>query len=646
MVRPFDRNARIALRRMLAELGVNPEPVEPPPPRKPSKSPRATPVFCPVKLHNGQPYVVPPYQFLPQAKNFINSWHTWMEQTQRGVEIDPLVAVSNAEQAEGFFDKLQDLCSKFKYYNRPGTADFVAELNELIMNSIMWKYLDLKVRRQRLRAIFQQKDFRLQFWRHFLYMREFDRVQIVVMELKIDAQIAPVLLRYDDILAEFMSLTIGRIVDVIKAPGVIKQIIKQIPTFFSRLSQEQQKELLGRHPELASSILMAIARYHPKELTFLLNTSKDVRNFFGYNKLSPLMIMNVLPSLDAYLQSLFVGDSSLITRGVALKESSILGLVEQFTELPLLPGICLLIQDYESKRGANRKFYQLGHTQEQVRAFVQSTYDGYFHQPDEFSANIALQTLTLLAEQANQDPIARFKAHFFVAEIYMNQHKWHQAQPHLDALKKAGNVLTAEQHQVILSYQLLTHSKKAPFVNGRAHIAYLEPEDAAFFKKVCKDQPVNILKHHQQVSALHDQIAPFVARLTIINTSLGGYLAKRNTDSFSYFFGIKNTALSTYKNELVKQVRIQIAESLEELATVESVADFRKIVEGVLGQLSYAEQLNKGLYKQYGRVIDSAGQLGGDLRKACEMLGDLASHVVSPDVPMVNLNRVSSSRAF
>ena len=589
---------------------------------------------CAIKIKDGQAIASPPdVHLLQRGLKFVSAWNAWQ---QSSAAKNPVEIQNNEEFIHTFFAKIEEMCLKFNYYNYPGSQHRIAGLNDLILYYIPWDHLAEQLRFHRLGIIFQQQEFRLQLWHHYIDQANKHFATSPMHILGMNPSVARALLVHKDIRAEFFKLPLDKIADTVQSLN----LSATIPTLLAEFPDHTKQALFQEYPEVAKSMLLATNRCAPQELSALLHNN-HVRHFFlTHRDILASMIENDLSGIDAYLCSQFSAAVPGQLRDPEFEEALTAIMLEQFAALPLMPGMCLLLQAREKRLGGRRKYYEFPQVVAKIPALMQKIYDDYFFARNAMTPDLALKLLRPLTKLATLDMAVRIQANLFVANIHVSRQERAQALPYLaeidnlelqvaavpqaaevpdapDAPAAAQQISDAMRahHEEVLSLQLLCHGADQPYLGAERHLAYFEPEVRAFMNNLCTDQN-EIANRNQRVQAIRPQLAPLIVLLEQINHDLGVYLPKRDTQGLLYSLGFKNATLSNMKNAMVMELRDDISGYIEQLNQLDDAEAIVPVVEALSARLRTAELQNEQYYRQYGRVIDGPGTLGGELKRA------------------------------
>jgi hypothetical protein len=589
---------------------------------------------CAIKMKDGQATASPPdVHLLERGLKFVEAWNAWHHST---APKSPVEIQNNEEFIHTFFAKIEEMCSKFNYYNYPGSKSRIAGLNDLILYYIPWDNLAEQLRFHRLGIIFQQQEFRLQLWHHYIDQANKLFATSPMHIVGMNPSVARALLAHKDIRAEFFKLPIGKIADTVQSLN----LCAAIPTLFAEFPDQTKHALFQEYPEVAKSMLFATNLCAPQEFFTLLHNS-HVRGFLlSHRNTLASIIENDLSAVDAYLCAQFSGALPGQLRDPEFEDALIAIMLEQFAALPLMPGMCLLLQAREKRQGGRRKYYEFPQAIAKIPALMQKIYDDYFFARSGMTPDLALKLLRPLTKLATLDIAARIQANLFVANIHVNRQERAQALPYLaeiddlersvaavpqaaeapDAVEIPGAAQQISDavrlhHEEVLSLQLLCHGADQPYLGAQHHLAYFDPEVRGFMNNLCTGQ-IEMANRHQRVQAIRPQLEPLIVLLEQINDDLGVYLPKRDTQGLLYSLGFKNATLSNMKNAMVMELRDEISGYIEQLSQLDDAQAIAPVVEALSARLRTAELQNEQYYRQYGRAIDGPGTLGGELKRA------------------------------
>lgn len=599
---------------------------------------------CSIKTKDTGPSAVMPRQSLYQeVPRFVDAWKRWRQSQASGVIENPSVSLANQQCVDTFFAKMQELCLKYGYYSSDKKSHQMADLIHAIGLYIPWEFLPENIRWHRLSVIFSQQEFRQQFWQFHLTVthREVDHD----FSYGINPSVLTAMLSHDDVRASFLAQPANKILPAIKK----LKLAEHIPSLFGELSDEKKQAFLAAYPEAAKSIFLKLNSSDPREMSQLLK-EESVRRFLLANRdvLTRLVKDNLTrdqTGLDAYLCSLF----SLIaknSRDIAFEDalaSVVLDLTQQAgsAQLPLMPGMYLLVQEREKATAAVGSPVEVAGLQNLVQDLIKSTYDRYFHDPTTENANSALQILRPLTNKTNTDAVARAQANYYLARIYMNTHQVHFALPRLKALRNADgeltDYLTEDQKAEVLDYEMLCRAKLDANFDLMEHVATIPSEKdkgyyGQFFLPVHRESKA-VVAQPKVKKADEDITKPIVDLLTRLNRDLGVYLSERDTSGILYTLRIKNVALSDQKNKMVRELRNDLSHSINELSDAGCDIDMSSVLDALEARLMDALNLNSQFYASSKRFIDGEGTLGSDLEKALESLRNFGAHAKALGTP-------------
>ncbi len=166
-----------------------------------------------------------------QISNFVRIWQSQKFEHHSKAEGAAISSDQNTE-VESFFQAIEKIALQFPRYNLPGCNTAIYGFTTAILTQIPWESLPQSVREEKLRRIFANKDFRQRCWQDYLRISQNTIIGRGVFSLGMNKEVASILLEYDDICAELLTLSVVRILLFVQ---ILPQLMLNVVTLAYQL---------------------------------------------------------------------------------------------------------------------------------------------------------------------------------------------------------------------------------------------------------------------------------------------------------------------------------------------------------------------------------------------------------------------------
>lgn len=294
-----------------------------------------------VCVADGDGVYPPSLQLNFQIKAFVEAWKAEESRPNKNPTQLTVISIETDEELISFFNYIEAIARNFPHYNFPGCDKEIFGLTTAIMTQIPWEWLPEAIREEKLRNIFANKDFRQRSWRDYLQLQSSGVGRGFVSAIGINRVVADVMLEYEDVRLELLTLSIARIVLFVQ---VLPQLMLQVVTLAYQL---------WFHGKIATHIALNILTPLLSDKNADVYARNQARSLVAEIEMTERNLGAAKPHLDALAKSTQLNSDQISTvqcHHLAYRRN-LLTTLEEFDQQ---------LTDYLSSRQTDGFFYWIG----------------------------------------------------------------------------------------------------------------------------------------------------------------------------------------------------------------------------------------------------------------------------------------------